>query len=42
MTNSEKVLLALVRLAVNGERCEVQEADFAGVDWSEVLSLSVQ
>lgn len=42
MTNSEMVLLALVRLTVNGKRCEVHEADFAGVDWSEVLSLSVR
>lgn len=42
MKNSEKVLLALVRIAVNGERCEVREADFAGVDWKAVLSLSVR
>ncbi len=42
MTNSEKVLLALLRLAVNGEKSEVRETDFTGADWKEVLSLSVQ
>ena len=41
MTSSEKTLLALVRIAVNGE-CEVAAEDFAGVDWIEVLSLSVR
>ena len=41
MTKSENTLLALVRIAVNGTR-EVATTDFTGVDWSEVLSLSLR
>ena len=41
MTKTEKILLSLVEIAINGER-EVATTDFSGVEWNKVLSLSVR